>query len=269
MNAILPVKQPNCTVYDWFSFSGTKLFMKYHSEKLDFDSPEQNNIDRIQLEMVPESSRILEIGCATGHLAEFLINVKKCTVTGVESDPDQAAVARQRGLEMITGHVDDSAVQAELDSRLAAGRHFDVVFMSQVIEHIAEPEAVLLKIRDWLAEDGILIISTCNIAHWKCRFRLLLGKWEYEDYGVFDRGHLRFFTMQSFAVMLDKCGYKVVESGFNFQDFCPFKLLFGFRLLAPSDLLRCIPFIGQRLRKKYIHLMRNLIAIQFVYKAKV
>ena len=243
--------------------------MKYHSEKLDFDSLEQSNIDRIQLEMVPESSRILEIGSATGHLSEFLINVKKCTVTGIESDPDQAAVARQRGLEMIDGHVDDPVVQAELDSRLAVDQLFDVVFMSQVIEHIAEPEAVLLKIHDWLAEDGILIISTCNIAHWKCRFRLLRGKWEYEDYGIFDRGHLRFFTLKSFAVMLEKCGYNVVESGFSFQDFCPFKVLFNFRLLAPSDILRCIPFIGQGLRKKYIHLMRNLIATQFVYKAKV
>ena len=243
--------------------------MKYHSEKLDFNSLEQNNIDRIQLEMVPESSRILEIGSATGHLAEFLINEKNCTVTGIESDPEQAAIAEQRGLEMIAGNIDNPAVQAELDRRLALGQSFDVVFMSQVIEHIAEPEAVLLKIQDWLAEDGVLIISTCNIAHWKCRFRLLRGKWEYEDYGVFDRGHLRFFTLQSFAVMLEKCGYKVVESGFNFQDFCPFKILFGFRLLAPSDLLRCIPFIGQGLRKWYIHRMRNLIAIQFVYKAKV
>ncbi len=243
--------------------------MKYHSEKLDFDSLEQNSIDRIQLQMIPESCRILEIGCATGHLSEYLINEKKCRVTGVESDPDQAAVARQRGLEMISGNIDDPAVQAELDSLVTDSQPFDVVFMSQVIEHIAEPEAVLVKIRDWLAEDGMLVISTCNIAHWKCRLRLLRGKWEYEDYGIFDRGHLRFFTLKSFAIVLEKCGYNVVDSGFSFQDFCPFKMLFNFRLLAPSDILRCIPFFGQGLRKKYVHLMRNLIATQFVYKAKV
>jgi methionine biosynthesis protein MetW len=245
------------------------MFMKYHSEKLDFDALKKNNIDRIQLEMIPESCRILEIGCATGHLSEFLINEKKCKVTGIEFDPDQAAVARQRGLEMIAGRVDDPGVQAEVDSRLADGQSFDVVFMSQVIEHIAEPEAVLLKIREWLAEDGMLVISTCNIAHWQCRLRLLRGKWEYEDYGIFDRGHLRFFTLKSFATILEKCGYNVVGSGFSFEDFCPFKMLFDYRLLAPSDILRCIPFIGQGLRKKYIHLMRNLIATQFVYKAKV
>ena len=243
--------------------------MKYHSEKVEFGSLKPNNIDRIQLDMIPKSCRILEIGCATGHLSEYLINEKKCTVTGVESDPDQAAVARQRGLEMITGHIDDPAVQAELDSRLSGAQPFEVVFMSQVIEHIAEPEAVLLKIREWLVEDGILIISTCNIAHWKCRLRLLRGKWEYEDYGVFDHGHLRFFTLKSFAAMLEKCGYKTVDSNFSFEDICPFKILFDYRLLAPSDLLRCIPFIGQRLRKRYIHLMRNLIATQFVYKAEV
>ena len=64
-------------------------------------------------------------------------------------------------------------------------------------------------------------------------------------------------------------GENILGSGFSFEDFCPFKMLFDYRLLAPSDILRCIPFIGQGLRKKYIHLMRNLIATQFVYKAKV
>jgi len=243
--------------------------MKYHREQLDFDSLKPNNIDRIQLEMIPASSRILEIGCATGHLSEYLINEKNCTVTGVEADPDQASVAGQRGLEMIPGHIDDPAVQANIDNRLAAGQPFEVVFMSQVIEHIAEPETVLHKIRDWLTEDGILIISTCNVAHWKSRLRLLRGKWEYEDYGIFDHGHLRFFTLNSFEAMLDRCGYRVVDSGFSFEDICPFKMLFDFRLLAPSDLLRCLPFIGQGLRKRYLQLVRNLVATQFVYKAEV
>jgi len=242
--------------------------MKYYRQRLDFASLKSNNIDRIQLEMIPASSRVLEIGCATGHLSEYLIQEKGCAVIGVEAELEQAAAARERGVAVIGGLVDHPDIQAQVDDFVAERQPFDVVFMSQVIEHIAEPEGLLLKVHDWLSPDGALVISTCNIAHWQCRLRLLRGRWEYEDYGIFDRDHLRFFTMKSFAGLLRRCGYRVVESGFSFEDVCPFKLLFDYRLLAPSDLLRCIPFVGMRLRSKYTRLMRNLIATQFVYKAK-
>ena len=243
--------------------------MKYYRDRLDFSSLKPNNIDRIQLEMVPAGSWILEIGCASGNLSEYLILEKNCEVIAVEADSDQALFARERGLSVMSGCADHPKIQAQIDDYVTTHKPFDVVFMSQVIEHLADPKAMLLKIRDWLAEDGVLVISTCNIAHWKCRFRLLVGKWEYEDYGIMDRYHLRFFTLNSFADLLEECGYHIQDSGFSFQDICPFKILFNFRLLAPSDLLRLIPFVGGRLRSLYTHTVRNLIATQFVYRAGV
>lgn len=243
--------------------------MKYHHERLDFAALKENNIDRIQLAMIPRGSRILEIGCGTGHLSEYLVREQGCSVLGVELDPEQAAVAAERGFPVFAGSITDPAFQARLDGYVAGTGPFAVVFMSQVIEHIAEPEALLTRIRDWLAPDGVLVISTCNIAHWKCRLRLLSGRWEYEEYGIFDRGHLRFFTMKSFAGLLASCGFEIVDSGFSFEDLCPFKLLFDQRLLAPTDILRCIPLVGKSLRCGYAHLARNLIATQFVYKARM
>ena len=243
--------------------------MKYHRDRLDFSSLKPNNIDRIQLEMIPAASRVLEIGCATGHLSEYLIREKNCKVVAIEADADQASVAETRGLSVICGYVDHVDIQARIDEYVSLHGPFDVVFMSQVIEHLARPEAMLVKIRDWLADEGVLVISTCNVAHWKCRFRLLAGKWEYEDYGIMDRDHLRFFTVNSFAALLAECGYQVQDFGFSFQDICPFKILFDFRLLAPSDLLRLIPFVGGRLRRLYTHAVRNFIATQFVYRAGV
>lgn len=242
--------------------------MKYHRERLDFAALGENNIDRIQLAMIPPDSRMLEIGCGTGHLAEYLVREKGCSVLGVELDPEQAAVASKRGFPVLAGSITDPALQERLDGYVADSGPFAVVFMSQVIEHVAEPEDLLRKIRTWLAPDGMLVISTCNIAHWKYRLRLLRGRWEYEEYGILDRGHLRFFTMRSFADLLESCDYEIIDSGFSFQDICPCKLLFGFRLLAPTDILRCIPFVGGSLRRGYAQLARNLIATQFVYKAR-
>lgn len=242
--------------------------MKYHRDSLDFSSLKPNNIDRIQLEMIPAGSRILEIGCATGHLSEYLIEEKNCTVVAVEADSEQAAVAETRGAAVICGYVDHADVQMQIDRYIDGNKPFDVVFMSQVIEHLADPEAMLVKIHDWLGDSGVLVISTCNIAHWKCRLRLLAGRWEYEDYGIFDRDHLRFFTLKNFSGLLRGCGYQVQDCGFSFEDICPFKMLFDYRLLAPTDILRCLPFIGKGLRIQYMHLMRNVIATQFVYTAK-
>ncbi len=244
--------------------------MKYYHDRLDFASLNTNNIDRIQLEMIPSGSRVLEIGCATGHLSRYLKEEKNCTVVAVEADPDQAAVAATRGVDVICGYADLAETQARVDEYIRRRSHrlFNVVFMSQVIEHLARPEAMLVKVRDWLDDEGLLVVSTCNIAHWKCRLRLLFGRWEYEDYGILDRDHLRFFTLKNFPSLLQDCGYLVQESGFSFQDICPVKMMFDFRLLAPTDILRFIPFIGKRLRGRYMHLMRNVIATQFVYTAK-
>jgi methionine biosynthesis protein MetW len=219
--------------------------------------------------MIPAGKRVLEIGCATGNLSEYLIQEKNCSVTAVEADAAQAAVARERGLTVIHGYADHPRIQDEIDDYVRLHTPFDVVFMSQVIEHIADPWAMLVKIRDWIGRDGVLVVSTCNIAHWKCRFRLLAGKWEYEEYGIMDRDHLRFFTLHSFARLLEECGYQIQESGFSFQDFCPVKLLFNFRLLAPSDLLRLVPLVGGRLRSAYTQAARHAIATQFVYRAGV
>ncbi len=243
--------------------------IKYHQESISFQDLQENNIDRLQLQMIPVKTKILEIGCATGSLSEYLIKEKGCTVVGIEPSREQAEIAIKRGLTVKIGSIDDIRIQAELDREVGDQGPFDVLFMSQVIEHIANPEELLLRAKDWLSPSGVLIISTCNIAHWKCRFRLLGGTWHYQDYGIFDRTHLRFFTIKSFREMLTGCGFETSDFAFTFEDICPFKLLFDTRIIAPSDLLRLIPFAGKSLRKRYTNLTKNFIATQFVFQARI
>jgi methionine biosynthesis protein MetW len=243
--------------------------IKYHQETITFQALKENNIDRIQLQMIPANSRVLEIGCATGYMSEYLIKEKGCQVLGIEPVAEQAEAAIARGLDVKTGTVDSPTIQTDLDQEVKRHGPFDVLFMSQVIEHIAEPEVILTRMKDWLSPTGVLIISTCNVAHWKCRFRLLGGKWKYEEYGVFDKTHLRFFTITSFQEMLLHCGYTINDFDFTFEDICPFKVLFDTRILAPSDILRLLPFIGTSMRKRYTSLVKNFIATQFVFKVKI
>ncbi|MDD3813713.1 MAG: class I SAM-dependent methyltransferase [Desulfocapsaceae bacterium] len=242
--------------------------IKYHQDRIDFASLHQNNIDRIQLEMISAKSHVLEIGCATGYMTEYLARDKQCRVLGVEPVQEQAELARKRGLEVITGLIDSQETQEQLIAHTKKHGPFETIFMSQVIEHIADPAATLFALKKLLSPDGFLVISTCSIVHWKCRLQILLGRWEYEDYGILDRTHLRFFTISSFRQLLEECGYKIVDFGYTFEDICPFKIMFDTRILAPSDLLRLIPFFGMRLRRAYTDLCKNFLATQFVYKVQ-
>jgi len=243
------------------------MALKYHQDRLDIRALKDNNIDRIQLAMIPPASRVLEIGCATGAMADYLARERDCTVLGVEAEGEQAERARQRGLEVLTGTTDEALVQAALDQDVAHHGPFQVVFLSQVIEHMPWPNKTLGQLRRWLTPDGLMVVSTCNIAHWSCRLRLLAGRFDYSDYGIMDRDHLRFFTIASCRRMLESCGYDILDIGFSFEDFCPVKLLCGTRLLAPSDILRLLPLVGKPLRRGYLNLARNLVATQFVFKA--
>jgi methionine biosynthesis protein MetW len=242
--------------------------IKYHKDRIDFDNLKPNNIDRVQLDMIPPGSHVLEIGCATGYTTEYLARDKQCRVLGIEPVEEQAKVARQRGLTVITGLIDSPSVQEQLAGYMRKQGAFDIIFMSQVIEHIADPAATLRALQGLFAPEGTLVISTCSIVHWKCRLKILAGRWEYEDYGIFDRTHLRFFTIKSFRHLLEESSYTVVDFKYTFEDICPFKILFDTRILAPSDLLRLIPFIGMRLRRAYTDLFKNFLTTQFVYKAR-
>ena len=243
--------------------------LKYHRDTFNYQQLKPNNIDKIQLDMIPDGSSVLEIGCASGYMGEYLIQGKGCSFLGVEMDKAAATVAKQRGLQVLCGNVEEETIQEMINRHVTEHGPFQIIFMSQVIEHIAQPENTLQILKQWLTPDCSLVISTCSIAHWRSRFRLLWGVWKYEDYGVFDRSHLRFFTISSFRELLEENDYNVVDFGFEFEDICPFKILFGKRLIAPSDILRLIPFAGMRLRKIYTDLTKNLIAHQFVFKARL
>jgi len=161
------------------------------------------NIDRQSVELVPKRAKILEIGCATGFIGEFLIKKKKCNVVGVEIGRGEALVARRRLNKVIEGNIEDPKVLRLINDK------FDVVFASAIIEHLIDPWEALRSWKKFLKKDGFLIITTSNIAHWSVRLQLLMGKFNYHEYGILDNTHLRFFTTETFKKLINDSGYKV------------------------------------------------------------
>jgi SAM-dependent methyltransferase len=78
-----------------------------------------------------------------------------------------------------------------------APRNFDTIIFADVLEHLAWPAGVLKKYADLLKPDGTVIVSLPNVGLWSVRLGLLFGRFRYQDSGVLDRTHLRFFTRRS------------------------------------------------------------------------
>lgn len=165
---------------------------------------------RLVLEEVPDGARVLDVGCATGYLAAELTR-RGCVVDGVEFDPAAAEQARRPGRcrEVVAGDLESSLTHEAVEAMLGHQRP-DVVLCADVLEHLRDPWAVLAWLRTLLAPGGRAVISVPNIAHWTARRALLGGRFDYADFGLFDRTHLRFFTRASAAELARRAGFAVL-----------------------------------------------------------
>lgn len=149
--------------------------------------------------------RVLDAGCGfatTSARIEKLGN----HVTGVEESSVACEVAAQR-----LSHV----VNADLQGADLGTAQFDVLIFADVLEHLPWPVGVLRRYLQWLAPGGSVIISLPNVGLWSVRLAHLFGRWEYEETGVLDRTHLRFFTRRTARWMLDQAGLEEIRATYN------------------------------------------------------
>lgn len=138
--------------------------------------------------------RVLDIGCGQGVFLE-LMRERGFDTFGVELGEESARVAREeRGLDVVTG--DLFTLQAEQES-------LDAVVMSHLIEHVADPIAVLRRVRDLLKPGGIALISLPN---YRCiELRIFGANW----YPWCLPAHLYHFDKRSISQAAEMAGLKV------------------------------------------------------------
>lgn len=185
------------------------------------------------LQKTPDAT-VLDIGCGTGATLGYLKEKGYCgTSVGVEMFPDCWQEARNALEEFHPSKVEDVS--------FASGR-FDLVLLLDVLEHTPEPEAMLQRVRPWLKPTGQLVVSLPNIRNQAVLRKLVLhGRWDYQDSGILDRSHLKFFTLKSARDLFHGCGYHVMREHHNYDK--------G----VPALILRCLPF------------MRELAVAQFLF----
>ena len=157
------------------------------------------------LAWIPSGARVLDVGCATGFFARRLAREKGCRVTGIEADERAGREAAGVCERVYVGNLEDGSFLAGID---ASG---DVVFLGDILEHLADPRPVLRRAHAWIAPGGCLICSVPNVAYWKIRYELLRGRFDYADLGILDRTHLRFYTRRSLEHLMKETGFHVAD----------------------------------------------------------
>jgi|TARA_B100000959_G_scaffold184104_1_gene192395 GT2 family glycosyltransferase/2-polyprenyl-3-methyl-5-hydroxy-6-metoxy-1,4-benzoquinol methylase/Tfp pilus assembly protein PilF len=169
-----------------------------NNEYFKFSRPE------VQALVDPNSQTILDIGCASGIFGSQIKEKLGAEVWGIEPVKDIGLKAKKVIDKVIIGRVEDHFYQLP-------DEYFDSIIFSDILEHLVDPYKVLDLVKDKLSKNGEIIASIPNVRHWSVLKELLEGKWEYQDAGILDRTHLRFFTKSSIIKMFQNAGYKINE----------------------------------------------------------
>ena len=156
------------------------------------------------LECIPPGSSVLEVGCGRGGFGMGLRRDRAVTRSvGIELDPVAAKEAADHFDEVLCGPYPDVLVGRE-DT-------FDCVVFNDVLEHFVDPWEALRRAASLLEPSGMVVASIPNARVLNVSLGLLRGDWHYQEQGVLDRTHLRFFTRMSLLRMFDESGYVVTS----------------------------------------------------------
>lgn len=169
------------------------------------------------LEFVPiTANKIVEFGCGAGMFSEQIKERQNACVYGVDIMSEPLILARQKL---------DQVFQRDIENGLdfLRGEKFDCAIFIDVLEHLKSPWKVLSDLRNYLVEGGVVVASIPNVRHYEVIKSLILRKrFEYQDEGVMDRTHLRFFAKDDIIDLFQDCSYKVtkitgVQGGFPWK----------------------------------------------------
>ena len=153
------------------------------------------------LDSLPENSKVLDVGTATGMLARR--SNKALRYFGIEAVPEWAHIAAPY-YEKIW----NCTLEATTDEMLGG---YDAVVFGDVLEHLSEPHLALKRIVELQSSGSKIILSVPNVAHILIRLSLLFGHFEYTERGILDRTHLRFFTYKTFISLIKEAGLDILS----------------------------------------------------------
>ena len=182
--------------------------MKFYENK---PSGYYDNVRKEMLKYLPENSKkILDVGCGNGAFASLLKQKNQAEVWGIELMEKEAIIAKEIVDKLFIGN-------CEKYINDLPDNYFDAIYFNDVLEHLADPYSVLEDLKCKLAPNGVIISSIPNVRFFRTFSKVVFLKdWKYDDFGIMDKTHLRFFTNKSIKRMYQELGYEIIiHEGIN------------------------------------------------------
>src|SRR5581483_8903571 len=158
-----------------------------------------------------EKLTVLDVACSKGFIGEYL-KKSRFSFYGLEFNGEDARIAKKHYEKVVIIDLDNQKVDLPR-------KKFDVIIFADIIEHLKRSQLILSDFSPFLKDDGVIIVSTSNIANLYIRLQLLLGKFDYQERGILDNTHVRLFTLKTFRQLVIQSGYKIEK-----EDFTPIPL---------------------------------------------
>lgn len=155
--------------------------------------------------LVPQGSRVLDLGCGDGALLDYLQRERDCTGYGVEIDDANVLKCVKRGVNVIQLNLDEGLALFEDAS-------FDVVLQIDTLQHLRNAEVML---RETARVGRLGVVAFPNFAHWPNRLSVMSGRMPVTKrlpYQWYDTPNIRVGTHADLATLAQRNGLQVIDS---------------------------------------------------------
>lgn len=209
----------NVFVYEYFSqmdvytvFLGENVDRNRLKEKWGMnyfnEVPNEKLIEEIKREK-NEVFTVLEVGCDCGvNLMQIKNRFPNAKLYGMEINSIACNIACNFG-DVICGNIEEH-------DRSFLREPFDYILFGDVLEHLRDPEGVIIHCKHFLKPEGKIIASIPNLMHYTVLRALVNGDFTYQDSGLLDRTHVHFFTYNEIVRMFLRAGYQLDACSYTF-----------------------------------------------------
>ncbi len=196
----------------------------YNPDSETIDTENNNSTYKYIIEKIEPESLVLDVGCATGYIGDWLVKNKKCNVYGIDFNETELEKLREKNIYKENYCIDLDLLDYDLyrehnkdiEQFEKENILFDSIIIADVLEHLKNPTGVLLWLSKKLKLNGNLLISIPEIGNIDIIIGLLAGGFNYNRYGILDNSHLRFFTEMSFIEWIESINEQT-ETGCKFN----------------------------------------------------
>jgi len=216
--------------------------------KINLNLNDNNDARILGFNLIEPNRTVLDVGAACGDFGVLLKNEKKNILYGFEYNLESVEIALKtktyEDIDIVDLNIFNPSAFSEYYEK------FDYIVILDVLEHLIDPQGVLIKLKSFLKKTGYFIISIPNLAHCSIKANLFINDFTYTEMGLLDKTHIRFFTYKSIAELLSSSLLEVVEMKMTISE-------------LPANIK--IPFVI----KQYILSDANSYVNQYIVKARL